>query len=293
MIYQTALIFAYFFIYAVIGWLCEVVYCSIPQKKFINRGFLNGPYCPIYGVGAVIVAGILTPWVNNPAAVFVVGVTVTSTLEYFTSWAMEKLFHAKWWDYSDQKLNINGRVCLKNSLLFGLMCLALMYLVHPFTRDLITALPPLTLEIAAAIIFVLMLCDLVSSVLETINLTQKIAHVSSVVTEAAEELRARGVENKEQLAHRIAQARESREARLASARNDLNAFLEDLSERLPAKSSLRRYSHKRILKAFPHMISRIDPASLKIYRESIRNRDYFKKLRKRQRRDQQSPSARF
>ncbi|MDO4289235.1 MAG: hypothetical protein Q4C55_08595 [Eubacterium sp.] len=284
MIYQTALIFAYFFIYAVIGWICEVIYCSIPQKRFVNRGFLNGPYCPIYGVGAVVVIGMLTPWAKNPLAVFVVGIIVTSALEYFTSWAMEKLFHAKWWDYSDQKFNIHGRVCLKNSTLFGLLCLALMYLVHPLTRDLIALLSPLALEIAAAVVFVLMTADLVSSTLETINLTQKIKRVSAVVSEAAEELRARGVETKEQLAHRIAMDRENREAFLGSARDDLSQTLADIAGRLSEKAALRRYSHKRLLRAFPNMISHIDPASVKIYRETIRNRDYFKKLRKKQRR---------
>ena len=288
MLYQTALIFSYFFIYAVIGWICEVIYCSIPQKRFINRGFLNGPYCPIYGVGAVIVIGILTPWVGNPIAVFFVGLIVTSVLEYFTSWAMEKLFHAKWWDYSKKKFNINGRVCLKNSLLFGLLCLVLMYGVHPFVKDLIHDLSPFALELTAGILAILLLADIVSSTLETINLTQKLKQVSETVTTIAEELHEKGIENREHLAHRIALSRQAHEEQLETARNDLNLFLEDFSKKLSERAALRRYSHKRLLKAFPNMVSKHDPASVKIYRESIRNRDYLhrmnKKLKKQQNR---------
>ncbi|HBB29668.1 MAG TPA: hypothetical protein DC000_10580, partial [Clostridiales bacterium] len=107
--------FIYFIMYSVIGWICEVIFCSIPEKKFINRGFLNGPLCPIYGFGALIVIFFLTPFKDSIFLVFIFGLIVTSTLEYFTSYAMEKLFHSKWWDYSNNRFNINGRVCLLNS----------------------------------------------------------------------------------------------------------------------------------------------------------------------------------
>ena len=92
MYYTLSLLFVYFFIYAVIGWMCEVVYCSIPEKKFINRGFLNGPYCPIYGVGALIIITFLMPYVSDPILVFFIGVILTSTLEYITSWGNGKTF---------------------------------------------------------------------------------------------------------------------------------------------------------------------------------------------------------
>lgn len=131
----------YFILYSFGGWICECLYCSIPAKQLINRGFLSGPYCPIYGCGALLITCLLTPFINQPILVFILGLVITSSLEYITSWIMEVLFHTKWWDYSKRFLNINGRVCLKNSILFGLMSLVVMYIIHPVTTDVINELP--------------------------------------------------------------------------------------------------------------------------------------------------------
>lgn len=131
----------YFILYSFGGWVCECIYCSIPAKHFINRGFLAGPYCPIYGCGALLITWFLTPYVDAPIVVFLLGMILTSVLEYITSWAMEALFHTKWWDYSKRFLNLNGRVCLKNSILFGIMSLVVMYFIHPAAQNLISAIP--------------------------------------------------------------------------------------------------------------------------------------------------------
>ena len=103
--------FLWLMIYSIIGWIYESTLCSITNKKLINRGFLNGPYCPIYGSGAILVILILGR-IKNPVLLFFLGALVTCSLEYLTSYVMEKLFHARWWDYSQRKFNINGRVCL-------------------------------------------------------------------------------------------------------------------------------------------------------------------------------------
>lgn len=131
----------YFILYSFGGWVCECIYCSIPAKKFINRGFLTGPYCPIYGCGALLITWFLAPYVNQPILIFILGLLMTSVLEYMTSWIMELLFHTKWWDYSNRFCNINARVCFKNSILFGLMSLVVMYVIHPVTRDIINDFP--------------------------------------------------------------------------------------------------------------------------------------------------------
>lgn len=134
---EFAYAYAYFVIYAFLGWVCEDLYCGIPKKKFINRGFLYGPYCPIYGVGALLVLYPLLFVKQYPVLVFILGVIITSTLEYITSWVMEKLFKTRWWDYSEHFLNINGRVCLLNSTLFGIMSIVVVYIIHPAIEDLV------------------------------------------------------------------------------------------------------------------------------------------------------------
>ena len=109
--------FLLFIIYSFLGWLIEIIVCSISEKHFTPRGFLIGPYCPIYGFASIIMITLLNKYFNDPLIVFILSAIIASVLEYFTSYIMEKIFNARWWDYSDRKLNINGRICLENSVL--------------------------------------------------------------------------------------------------------------------------------------------------------------------------------
>ena len=106
----------YFFVYGFLGWCTEVIFAAFKQHRFVNRGFLNGPYCPIYGCGVVIVVAVLTPLKENLFFLFVGSFLLTSILEYITGFVLEKVFHNKWWDYSNLPFNIKGYVCLKFSI---------------------------------------------------------------------------------------------------------------------------------------------------------------------------------
>ena len=133
-------LFLLFFTYAVAGWCMEVT-CKLFQfHRFINRGFLIGPYCPIYGVGAVAISLLLDRYVSDPPVLFCMSMIICSILEYFTSWAMEKLFHARWWDYSQRRFNLNGRICLNTMVPFGLLGMLMMYAVNPALLGLIQRL---------------------------------------------------------------------------------------------------------------------------------------------------------
>lgn len=121
----------YLVIYSFIGWCCECVYCYIINGKLVNRGFLYGPFCPIYGFGALSIIYGLQQMPQTVTAIFFGGMVLTSALEYATSWVMEMVFHSKWWDYSKQKWNLHGRICLLNSTLFGILCVVLMFDLHP------------------------------------------------------------------------------------------------------------------------------------------------------------------
>ena len=153
-----------FFIYCVLGWICEVVYCSVPKKRFVNRGFLIGPYLPIYGFGAMIVIVVLYPFREHWYLVFICGVVLTSVLEYFTSFALEKLFHVKLWDYSTYPLNINGRVCALNSTLFGLLCLFIVYVVNDPIYNFLAGLNMTLVNVLSLVIVGLMSADTAVSV---------------------------------------------------------------------------------------------------------------------------------
>lgn len=128
----------YFFFYSFLGWVVETIYCSIGEKKFVNRGFLTGPLCPIYGTGAVVFGVCLMPFYNKFGyskwyiilLVVLLGMLLADVVEFFTSLIMEKLFNARWWDYSNEKFNIQGRICLKHTLYWGLASGIFIYVVQ-------------------------------------------------------------------------------------------------------------------------------------------------------------------
>lgn len=120
-----------FFVYAVIGWLWETVYCSLKAKKFVYRGFLIGPYCPIYGFGVLAVLYFIEPYQKNIVFLYVMSAIVVTVLEYATSYGLEKIFHTTWWDYKDVPLNINGRVAIPISLFWGLGCVVIVKWIQP------------------------------------------------------------------------------------------------------------------------------------------------------------------
>lgn len=157
--------YTYFIVYAFLGWVCEDIYCGIGKRKFINRGFLYGPYCPIYGFGALLVIYPLLMVSKHPIVVFIFGMILTSILEYITSFVMEKLFATRWWDYSTYPFNINGRICLQNSLLFGLMALVVVYGLHPIVSRFVERIPLGFLVIFLIMFTIFFVIDIVNTVI--------------------------------------------------------------------------------------------------------------------------------
>lgn len=149
--------------YSVLGWCMEVVIKFIEYKRFINRGFLIGPYCPIYGLGALIVTLFLGGYKDRPILLFVLSVTLVTLLEYFTSYIMEKVFHARWWDYSNDKFNINGRVCMVTMIFFGILSVAITYVGNPFFIGLYDKLNNNVLFNVCIISGLVVVCDCIIS----------------------------------------------------------------------------------------------------------------------------------
>ena len=163
-----------FFVYSFIGYICEIISSSIVQKKLVNRGFLCGPYCPIYGVGSLFILFLLLRFKEDPVLVFVLGALITTSIEYFTSFVLEKIFHNKWWDYSYMKLHIHGRVCLQNTLLFGFGTLLIIYMAQPFIHALLMKMSPLAINIIAYSLLFVFVVDFIYSVIIAYNLRNRI-----------------------------------------------------------------------------------------------------------------------
>lgn len=158
--YSISTYFIYFIILSILGWTMEVTVQLIEKRKFSNRGFLIGPYCPIYGCGGLLITLWLTELKEQPIALFSTAILICGILEYVTSYLMEKIFHARWWDYTKKKFNINGRVCLETIIPFGLLGLALIYGINPFIFNILTKIPSNILNIAAIVITVLFVLDI-------------------------------------------------------------------------------------------------------------------------------------
>ncbi len=181
--YTFLYLFFLFFIYAIIGWCMEMISTSIRYKRVTNRGFLIGPYCPIYGVAALLMIYFLGKYENDLLVLFVMSVFISSTLEYFTSYIMEKIFKARWWDYSTRTFNIDGRVCLSNSILFGILGILLIAYVHPIVRSVITAIELPYFYVASTFCFTVFVIDFGVSFQITINLKHSLQHLRKDNTE--------------------------------------------------------------------------------------------------------------
>lgn len=176
--------FLYFFFYAVIGYLCEVTYVFIGTKKLVNRGFLYGPYIPIYGLGAFFVTTLLNEYNNDPVTIFILSMVICASLEYFISFLMEQIFHNRWWDYSNHKYNINGRVCLQNTLLFGIGSLGIIYLINPLYFSFITKLSTNTKRIIFLILFIIMLIDFILSFIEALKVNHLLPSLDKILNDS-------------------------------------------------------------------------------------------------------------
>ena len=184
-IYLFFFYFLLFMIYSISGWLMEVVAVGIEKRKFINRGFFIGPYCPIYGFSALIMLFLFKDYTNDPFVLFIMTAFVCTFFEYVTSFIMEKLFKARWWDYSHKTFNINGRVCLENSVIFGLLGLALITIINPFVTNFLSNLPHTVIIYVSSILLVAFIVDNIVS----FNIISKFkSTASSVLKDNTEEI---------------------------------------------------------------------------------------------------------
>ena len=181
----------YLIVYSFAGWVLESIYKSIYTKKFVNSGFLIGPYCPIYGFGAIIMLLTLNFLKEKPVLLFLASVFILSCWEYLVGLFLEKVFKTKYWDYSNIKFNIHGRICLKNSIYWGILGLIFIEILHPFVETQIDRLSEDVLVYTSTILGIAMIVDLVASVTTTISFDEMIAKINEIgetIKEKAKEL---------------------------------------------------------------------------------------------------------
>ena len=268
-------------IYSCLGWCCEVAFAALKTGQFVNRGFLNGPVCPIYGFGVLSVVLVLEPVKDNLLLLFFGSMVFTSLLEFIAGFAMERIFHDKWWDYSNNPFNIKGYICLEFSIIWGIACVLVVDIIHPIIMKLVNALPhTLGLWLMGAL-YVLLVTDAVLTLVELLKLPKRfkameeleaaITAVSDAMGENIYDSVERGRQRSEAFNEKHPDiAEKSREymADMLEKRNEINqkakeredANKEALAARkaeLEAKLARlkgRNIVHRRIAKAYPQLL---------------------------------------
>lgn len=167
-------------IYAFLGWCVEVIYATASRGIFVNRGFLSGPYCPIYGFGALLVLWVTAPFADGLVGLFLASMILCSVLELVAGWLMEVFFKQRWWDYSDYPFNIGGYVCLEFSLLWGLACVFMIKIIQPMIVGLTPQLTSQTGLIILGVIIVALLADLIATINQMLNLKKQLLVIDEI-----------------------------------------------------------------------------------------------------------------
>lgn len=253
----------WFFIYSFFGWLWETFYVSIKQGEFINRGFISGPFCTIYGFGAIFVYVILKPVEENLLLLFLGGIIVATLLEYFTAVLMESIFHTSWWDYSDVKFNFQGRICLGASLGWGVFSVILFRVLHPLVSQLVNLYPVYAGKIGVCVLTLGYLWDFFRSASAAFHLKERIPHWEEELEKKQAELMLKlnkrlnaleisknnsfeSVKERIEDFERIRAFNEKHQEWQKEIAEELHAYRKVLAER--AKGNTRRF-----LKSYPHL----------------------------------------
>lgn len=227
----------YFYFYSIFGWLFESGNVSIRQKKWVNRGFMKGPWLPLYGSGAVVILVATLPFAQYPVAVFFAGAVAATVLEYFTGVAMLELFKVRYWDYSYRKIQFQGHICLVSTIVWGLLSLLMVYIIHPWVAHLVGAVNVEVVNVVTFIITLLITYDFTNAFREAMDLRKLIIQVAELkerleekLEESREQLEDRLEEKKDQLGDYLEEKLEERRAQLAERKEQLEERKEELEE---------------------------------------------------------------
>lgn len=260
-----------FFIYSFAGWCTEVVFAAVNTGKFVNRGFLNGPLCPIYGYGVLPVLYFLEPIKENLLLLFIASVILTSLAELITGFLAEKILHVRLWDYSDMPFNIGGYICLKFSLAWGFACVFVVQLVHPVLADFVSRIPRLLSVVLVCVLSAAFLVDLVLTMIEALKLPKRVQAITNLenalrtvsdgigenlsetvftVQEKNELLKERMNEGGREFTERVTESRRLLEERMEKRRREM----QEISEKLKVLSQQKNLVHARLISAFPNLL---------------------------------------
>ena len=224
--FPLSLLFLYFILYAFLGWVMETCYCSLLERRFVARGFLYGPLCPIYGVGVLMMICWFAPLTGSPALFYVVATFCMSAWEYLVGWFLETTTHIKYWDYSHFRFNLHGRICLHISLTWGVLAYVVIFWIHPFVVRAFEPLSLTTQHVLAIVLLILLVVDTAA----TIHELALVRRMMTKLGEAGDELRLQLALGRAELADHLDEARETLGEHLVDMRETLEEQLGNVRE---------------------------------------------------------------
>lgn len=254
----------YFMIYSFLGWIMESMVRSVCERKLINTGFLKGPFCPIYGIGATIMFLFLDGFENRPILLFCIAFIMLTAWEYIVGVLLERLFHTKYWDYSDQKFNFQGRICLTNSICWGILGVLFVKYIHPFMQGIIEKVDTNLLNYMIAVLFVIFIADMISSIIHVKNIKGTLEKIENINKEIKEKLK------------EIKTLKKEKEEKSITVDN-IQQMIENLKKKRN-KTILRLYKNiYRLKKAFPAIntkeITEVLNQKIELRKKRIKNKE--------------------
>ena len=295
---QIYYLMLYFFVYGFLGWCTEVAYATTKQRKFVNRGFLNGPICPIYGVGVTVVVYFLTPYKDNLILLYALSTVLVTVLEGLTGYLMDKIFHHKWWDYTNQPLNIGGYVCLIFSLVWGVACVLIVRVIHPIIHKILTFIPHTLGLVMLAVLEICIFVDLYVTAAGILKLNHQLEAMAKIAAELHEISDKLGenihegmmdtMEATEERRKKLEAATEGSRRKLSEGRTRIGGTADEARQQLQARSEELRKKYeelagqggavsRRLMKAFPRMESRQYKETFNELREKLRLKEKMKR----------------
>lgn len=283
----------YFFTYAFLGWCTEVAFAAWKEHRFVNRGFLNGPICPVYGFGVAAVIQFLTPFQSNLILLYITSVIVVTLIEWLTGFILEKVFHNKWWDYSNMPLNIQGYVCLPFSLIWGVACVFIVDCFHPVISGLWKHIPTVLGILLICILVIAAFADLwvtASGILKLNKRLDKMQEIAEELHQISDKLgetiyrnTITAIEKQEEFKDAVTEKQEELKESMMEKQEEFAAALDEVSDELKERIVTLRQSYKeakantsrtqkRLLKAFPKMKSRNHREVLEDLREKLKEK---------------------
>ena len=240
-----------FVIYSFIGWILESVYKSILQKKIVNSGFLIGPFCPIYGYGALIMYYCLIGLKSDIFLLFISSLVILSVWEYIVGWGLEIVFKTKYWDYSNKFLNIGGRVCLLNSIFWGVLGVLFIKLIHPAICDLTANIPTIYIAIFLSISILYIVIDTIITAVNIIRTNIRIEKIEEIQKELTKRVKVMN----DMVKHKEYMSRRKLEVNIERVTDKLSYKFDELESKRDELAALIEKRTKRIRNAFPTMNS--------------------------------------